>query len=159
MPDAPKPDTPIARALKKRRELQAEIKRAMQELEDVEKYIALHRRFSTDDEESKGAPLPAPVVLSQAGHGQTQPVFERLAIDVIRHAGRPLQSTEIVEAFRVRGHPIGGNEIRTAWNRLWLAKDRGVLVNFPRLGYWPAEDPPPANLDQLQPRAWKRSAR
>jgi DNA-directed RNA polymerase specialized sigma24 family protein len=153
----PKPDTPIGRALKKRRELQAAIKRIMQELEDVEKYIALHRRFSVEDEGNKGETAPMPVVLSQTGHGQAQPIFERMAIDAIRQAGRPMQSGELVEAFRARGHSLGGNEIRTAWNRLWLAKDHGVLINYPRLGYWPAEDPPPANLDQLKPLPRKPS--
>jgi hypothetical protein len=128
----------------------------MQELEDVEKYISLHRRFSTDDEGIKGEPVAAPTIFSQAGPGQTQPVFERLAIDVIRQVGRPMQSGEIIDAFRERGHPIGGNETRTAWNRLWLAKDRGVLVNFPGLGYWPTEDPPPENLDSMKPPPRKR---
>lgn len=157
MADESQHNTPISRALQKRRRLQAEIKRIMQDLEDVEKFIALHRRFSTDDEEIKGESGPVPTLLTQAGHGQTQPVFERLVVDVIRQTGRPMQSTEIVEAFRARGHPLGGNETRTAWNRLWLAKDRGVLINFPRLGYWPAEDPPPANLAQLEPRPRKPS--
>ena len=152
MPVVPKPDTPIARALKKRRELQAEIKRAMQELEDIEKFIALHRRFSTDDDASMGELLPAPTVLNRTGKGKSQVVFERLAIDAIRQAGRPMQSGELLEAFRAQGITLGGNEIRTAWNRLWLAKDHGVLVNFPRLGYWPASDPPPENLHLLKPQ-------
>lgn len=158
MTDEPKPDSAIANALKKRRRLQAEIQRAMQELEEVEKFITLHRRFSGEDEVTKGeVTSQAPTILSQAGSGKTQSVFERLAIDVIRQTGRPMQSGEIVDAFRARGHPIGGNETRTAWNRLWLAKDRGALVNFPRLGYWPAEDPPPANLDHLEPQPRKPS--
>lgn len=151
MTDDAQPDTAIARALKKRRRLQAEIQRAMQELEEVEKFITLHRRFSAEDEGTKGEAAPAPTIFSKAGSGQTQPVFERLVIDVIRETGRPMQSGEIVDAFRERGHPIGGNEVRTAWNRLWQAKDRGVLINLPRLGYWPAEDPPPENLHLLKP--------
>ena len=52
-------------------------------------------------------------------------------------------SSEIVEAFRKRDQPLGGNETRTAWNRLWTAKERGVLVNYPRYGYWLADEPPP----------------
>ena len=157
MADESQHNTPIGRALQKRRRLQAEIKRIMQELEKVESFISLHRQFSTEDEESKGEPSAAPPVLSHAGHGQTQPVFERLVIDVIRQNGRPMQSGDIVEAFRERGHPLGGNETRTAWNRLWLAKDRGVLVNFPRLGYWPAQDPPPSDLDSIQAQPRKPS--
>lgn len=157
MESGPPDDTAIARALKKRRVLQAEIQKAMQELEDIEKFISLHRRFSTESNDRLGESAPAPVILSQAGHGQTQAVFENLVLDVIRHAARPMQSTEIIDAFRERGHPIGGNETRTAWNRLWQAKDRGVLVNFPRLGYWPASDPPPPNLDELKPRPYKPS--
>lgn len=159
MSDESQSDTPISRALKKRRRLQAEIQRAMQELEDVEKFIALHRRFSADEQETKGESALPPVILSQTGHGQTQPVFEQLVVDVIRRAERPMQSGEIIDAFRERGHPIGGNETRTAWNRLWLAKDRGVLVNFPGLGYWPANDPPPANLDSLKPPPRRRGGK
>jgi DNA-binding CsgD family transcriptional regulator len=156
MADGQTPETPIARALKKRRKLQAEIQRAMQELEDIEKFISLHRRFSTDDESNKGESDLQPTILSRAGHGQTQTVFEQLVTDILRQTGRPMQSSEIVDAFRERGHPIGGNETRTAWNRLWQAKDRGVLVNLPRLGYWLANEPLPESAHTAKPPAKKR---
>ena len=52
-----------------------------------------------------------------------------------------MRSPELIEEFRTRGHALPGNEIRTAWNRLWEAKSRGVLVSLPKLGYWIAGEP------------------
>jgi superfamily II DNA or RNA helicase len=74
-------------------------------------------------------------------HGHTQETFEKLAIAVLRGVGRPMRSGELIRAFRRRGHPLPGNEVRTAWNRLWTARKKGILINDPRLGYWIAGEP------------------
>jgi len=52
-----------------------------------------------------------------------------------------MKSPEIVQEFKKRGYPLGGNEIRTAWNRLWTAGAKGILTNEPGLGYWIAGEP------------------
>ncbi len=104
------------------------------------------RRLSADaNEEIKGVGAESTKQLLQgrARHGQTQAMFEQYVRAVLRDVGRPMQSGEIIEAFRSRGHPIGGNETRTAWNRLWQANKRGVLQNVPRYGYWFADEPVP----------------
>ena len=54
-----------------------------------------------------------------------------------------MRADEFIEAFKKRGHPIGGNETKTAWNRLWAAKNNGVLINIPSRGYWLADEPIP----------------
>ena len=60
---------------------------------------------------------------------------------LIRGAGRPMKSNELIEEFKKRGQPLGGNEVRTAWNRLWQARDRGVLTSDVSVGYWIAGEP------------------
>jgi DNA invertase Pin-like site-specific DNA recombinase len=47
-----------------------------------------------------------------------------------------MKSGELIKEFRKRGHPIHGNEVRGAWNRLWTARKNGVLTHDPKLGYW-----------------------
>lgn len=135
-------DTALGRALKKRKELQETIKNAVQELRKLEEWLQMHRELSTGEgEEKKGVEVHAPLLRVVAGKGKAQDVFESLVIGVLRDVGRPMKSPELIEEFRKRGHPVPGNEIRTAWNRLWEAKSRGVLTSDPKLGYWIAGEP------------------
>jgi DNA invertase Pin-like site-specific DNA recombinase len=73
--------------------------------------------------------------------GHKQETFENLTLSVLRSVGRPMRSDELIEQFKKRGHPIPGNEVRTAWNRLWTARNKGILTNYPKLGYWIAREP------------------
>jgi hypothetical protein len=145
MTDKDQSETPVSRAIKRRKELQDGIKASMKELEKLDEFLRMWRHLSADaDEAIKGVETSEPhLMLGRAGHGQTQAMFEQYVRALLRDVGRPMQSGEIVEAFRERGHRIGGNETRTAWNRLWQAKDRGVLQNVPRYGYWFADEPVP----------------
>lgn len=59
-----------------------------------------------------------------------------------------------------RDHPIGGNDVRTAWNRLWVATKNGVLIQVPRYGYWLADEPVPPLPEKPQKyvrRGWGNS--
>jgi hypothetical protein len=80
-------------------------------------------------------------ILKSAEFGRTQGMFEELALGVLRSVDRPMKSGELIEEFRKRGHPIPGNAVRTAWNRLWTARKNGVLISCPRLGYWLPDKP------------------
>lgn len=148
-------DSPLDKALKRQKELQDTIKTAtdtikvaMQELEKLKQFIDLYRSFSTDIEsvvkggsDSPQALAPASAKLKGHAHGQTQAVFEALALDILRDVGRPIKSPEFIEEFRKRGQPLGGNEVRTAWNRLWQARKAGLLTHDVKLGYWIAGEP------------------
>ena len=47
------------------------------------------------------------------------------------------------------GHPIGGrHEIKTAYNRLWEAKTRGILIRPANDGYWLADVPLPEEASE-----------
>jgi hypothetical protein len=143
--DSP-PETPISRALKRRKELQDIINASMSELEKLEEFLRMYRQLSASDEEGDKGDSErgnSKRILGRAGYGKTQSVFELMARAIILEAGRPLSSSDIVEEFRKRGQPLGGNETRTAWNRLWQAKDRGVLLHMPRYGYWVTDEPLP----------------
>ena len=148
-------DSPLGKALQRQKELQDKIKSAtdtikatMQELEKLKQFIDTYRSFSTTSESTdKGAtdslPASSPVSTKLRGHahGQTQAVFEALVLDILRDVGRPMKSNELIEEFKKRGQPLGGNEVRTAWNRLWQARDRGVLTSDVSVGYWIAGEP------------------
>ena len=102
----------------------------------------MHRELSTgQSQQIKGVDVNPALLRVKAGMGRAQDVFEALVLTVLREVGRPMRSPELIEEFRTRGHALPGNEIRTAWNRLWEAKSRGVLVSLPKLGYWIAGEP------------------
>jgi len=169
-------DLAIVNALKRQKELQETIKAAtdtikstMQELEKLKQFIDLYRSLSTGAEsESKGGsdspavfktPHHAPVSTKLKGHahGQTQAVFDALALDILRDVKRPMKSTEFIEEFRNRGQPLGGNEVRTAWNRLWQAKKAGLLTYEPKLGYWIPGEPITAEMERSAIEAAQRT--
>lgn len=143
----------VANALKERKRLEGQIKDALREIERIDAFLRLYRDFLTLEPVDKtgaerapvgtGAQIPSVAEqpkldthIQRQASGQAQAIFENLAISVLRDAGRPMKSGEIVDEFRNRGHPIKGNEVRTAWNRLWLARKNGLLSNIPNLGYW-----------------------
>lgn len=143
-------DSPLARALQRQKELQEairtateSIKAAMQELEKLRQFTEMYRSLVTNEKpvEKQESVAAKPVMLKGVAHGETQAVFQSLALDILRDVGRPMKSTEFIEEFRKRGLPLGGNEVRTAWNRLWEARTNGVLIHMPKLGYWIAGEP------------------
>ncbi len=143
-------DSPLVKALQRQKELQETIKAAtetiktaMQELEKLRQFTDMYRSLVTDEKpvEKQESVAAKPVMLKGAAHGETQVVFQSLALDILRDVGRPMKSTEFIEEFRKRGHPLGGNEVRTAWNRLWEGRKNGVLSYVPKLGYWIAGEP------------------
>jgi hypothetical protein len=138
-------DPALTRALAKRQELQDTIRVSIKELEKVETFLRMYREWSTGStkgglEQMEGSGKG----LGKAGAGLAQPLFETLVCDVLRERAEPLQSQEVLEEFHKRGHPLGGaNEMKQMWNRLWHAKVNGVLVHFPKPGYWLADEPIP----------------
>jgi len=159
----------LANALKRQKELQDTIrvatdtiKHAMQELEIIRQFIDLYRSFSADRDSEivRGSDSPPPSKkLKGRAHGQTQSVFEALALDILRDVGRPMKSVEFVEEFRKRGHPLGGNEVRTAWNRLWQARKANRLTHNVQLGYWLPGEPVTEEMRARALEAGKRKQR
>lgn len=80
-------------------------------------------------------------------------------LDILRDVGRPMKSGEFIEEFRKRGQPLGGNEVRTAWNRLWQARKAGLLTSDVNLGYWIAGEPLSEEAKQRALEAGKRKRR
>jgi predicted DNA-binding protein YlxM (UPF0122 family) len=137
-------DSAYLNALKKRRDLQTEIKRNMQELEKIEKWLSTYRELVAPSEKNELLTQEldkSPSTLSLAGKGTAQQLFETYVRAILLDAGRPMRSDEIIEECRKRGHPLGGQETRTAWNRMWMAKKDGVLDHVPKLGYWLTGEP------------------
>jgi hypothetical protein len=132
-------DSPLAQALKKRKELQEKLKETIQSIEKIEEWLKTYRELSIGDADSKKEDSRSDVGL--AGWGQAQQVFESLVVGVLRDVGRPMRSGELIDEFRKRGHPLKGNDVRTAWNRLWNARKRDVLTSDRSLGYWIAGEP------------------
>ena len=69
-----------------------------------------------------------------------------------------MESPEIIEKFKERGHPLGrSNVVKQTWNRLWKAKASGMLQHYPKHGYWLADQP--LSADALNRAAAARQAR
>ena len=133
------------RAIERRKELSDSIRKELQEIETIDTFLKAYRKYSGIEPQGGVEPEGVdPPSLGRAGLGMTQALFEYLAREILCNRGEPMQSQEFVEAFRDRGQPIGGtNELKQAWNRLWQAKVNGVLVHFPKPGYWLADEPVP----------------
>ena len=101
----------------------------------------MHRELSTgQSQQIKGVDVNPALLRVKAGMGRAQDVFEALVLTVLREVGRPMRSPELIEEFRTRGHALPGNEIRTAWNRLWEAKSQGFRKPS-EAWYWIAGEP------------------
>lgn len=173
MPANDPAESALYRAIRRREELESLIKEAMQELDKIEQFVRTYREFADFQAPVIKGPssISAPAAPSPDAKGipprknpwgQAQPVFERLVRTVLRDIGRPMRSPEIIAEFQKRGHPIGGNETRTAWNRLWNAQKNKVLIQVPRYGYWLADEPVPPLPEKPQKhvkRGWGNSIR
>ncbi len=152
-------DTALEAALRKRKELQDRIRADLDEVGRLEKWIQLTRELlsGVSDAASGGT---VGETFGRAGSGMAQEVFESFLVTVLREVGRPLQSGEVVDEFRSRGHPIGGtNETKQAWNRLWEAKTNNVVVHLPPYGYWLSNEPIPENVDMTEPKRKRHAFR
>src|SRR5476651_1199636 len=101
MTDKDQSETPVSRAIKRRKELQDAIKASMKELEKIDEFLRMWRHLSADaDAVIKGVEASTATLLGHAGHGQTQPMFEQYVREILREVGRPMRSDEIIKAFR-----------------------------------------------------------
>lgn len=164
-------DPALARALKRRKELQDTIRASLQEVDKIENWLRTYREFAGDfklDSESEQKTMPL-TSFGRAAWGSAQQMFEHFVREILMERGVPMQANEVLAEFQKRGHPLGGsNELKQTWNRLWQAKVNGVLVHFPRPGYWVAGEPIPeseavrarAEIDAgLRPKPKERKSR
>jgi hypothetical protein len=138
MADNDQNESPVEKAVRKRKELQERLKNTIQEIEAIEIFLKTYRDFTAGTPKSEKGDNHE---ISQATWGSAQQAFEVLVVGVLRDVGRPMRSGELIEEFRKRGHAIRGNEVRTAWNRLWNARKGGVLTSDRTLGYWIVGEP------------------
>ena len=146
------PDSPISRALKERKELQEVIKAAAQKLEKIEQFLRMYRQYNVGSAATDmGVIVDAQVI---PGVPSSQEGFEQLVRALLMEVGRPMESGEIIEKFRERGHPLGrSNEVKQTWNKLWRAKTNGKLTHEPKLGYWLPGEPVTAEAQAAALRA------
>ena len=111
---------------------------------------------SADYEAASGTGLS-----TAAGFGNSQAFFEQVTREAILKNGKPMQTSEILKAFRERGNPIeGNNPWKIASNSLWKAKAAGRFIHRVGIGYWPADvanlalgySPPPEGVAPLKIR-------
>ncbi|HEY5379946.1 MAG TPA: helix-turn-helix domain-containing protein [Pseudolabrys sp.] len=148
-------DAALGKALQKRKELQETIKRAVQELERLEEWLRMYSDLSTGPSNSSIGAEKQGTELRTAAFGNAQALFENLTVAVLREVGHPMKSPQIVQEFKRRGYPLAGNEIRTAWNRLWKARANGILTNEAGFGYWIAGEPLPEGAREAAIQARK----
>lgn len=124
-------DRAYQNALRRRVELQ-------KALSEVDEFIRLWRRFAGTEAEQD---------VASGGHdaGQSSPVSERSlprqeirkrAREFMLERGTPMTRGELVEAFHMRGLPIGGvDPARNMGTIMWRLRDD--FVNIEGHGYWP----------------------
>lgn len=140
MPSPDQIETPLARALRERKELQERIRSDAQRLEKLEQIISWLREGTIKQESvDKGA---THAELVSPGAPSSQEAFVMMVRALLLEIGRPMESTEIIEIFEKRGHPLGrSNVMKQTWNKLWLAKRAGALTHESKLGYWLPGEP------------------
>ncbi len=131
-------DRAYQNALKRRSVLQ-------KELAEVDEFIRLWRRYAGTEAEHE-------VTGGRYEAGETSPVFERnlsreqvgkWAREFILELGTPMTRGELVNAFHMRGLPIGGvNPARNMGTIMWRLRDN--FVNIEGHGYWPRDKACPA---------------
>lgn len=160
----------IAKALRRREELTAELRR----LNDFLKVYAELSASSLDEllgtvqahfaDRAKPAvesvPLrrrAAPAEANDPSIGMPQREFTDLAKDLLISAGRPLGSHQLLTRFQEAGRHVGGTEeLRNLTTKLWRA--RPEIIKVPGAGYWPRDVACPA-VRYVPPSAGERSER
>lgn len=129
-------DDAIAKALKRREELAAEI-------EKIDRYVALHRElFGTESEQTE----PEKAVdkdVNRRRRGAVRPSDVADAAErILAAAGRPMARGELAEALTAAGIELAGEDKpRYLGTILWRHRDR--FENIEGEGYWLRHKSPP----------------
>lgn len=132
------------RAVRRISELQAELQR-------LEAFIAMYRELAAVAVKPELSPPPHERAAHENDYEQDgvnnddrprttpQAELELVVEQVLLSNGAPLQRFELMERVKALGVIIGGrNEITNFGSKLSRA---GRLVNLPKLGYWPKDQP------------------
>lgn len=92
-------DPALARALKRRKELQESIRASLQEVDKIENWLRTYREFAGDfkldsESEQKTAPITS---FGRASWGSAQQMFEHFVREILLERGIPLQANEVLE--------------------------------------------------------------
>lgn len=141
------PDTAYQNAVKRRHEI-------LQELEEIDQFLELYRRFAKIGEPLPEGPPPRKrernALLAQGlqhrPHDRpsiSQERFAKEARAILLEHGRPMQRPKLLAAFKARGLEIGGvDESKNLGTKIWRARDK--FINIAGEGYWPSDVSCPA---------------
>jgi hypothetical protein len=143
-------DPTFQRALSRKRELEAELRK-------IEDFLELYRQFSesrspkedlaqneerpAEDAKPISSPQPYRYNASRAPR-MSQEEFERLARKILLEAGRPLVREELLEHIHHLGRRLGDTddkELGTLKTKIWRARES--IVPIAGSGYWLADVP------------------
>lgn len=134
-------DGAIRLALQRKKVLQNRVRTDLKAIKEIDELVRLYRKYGTDD---SGVVEVSDLTSVPSSNESQYPRdrFDQMVREILQDYGRPMQSGEIASEFKKRGHPISlRNERKMAWNRLYEAKTREVIVNLPGLGYWLPNEP------------------
>lgn len=165
----------IAKALRRREELVAELRRLDDFLElyaelsassldellsTVQAHFASKAKLAVESVPSRRRAEAAEA--NDPSIGMPQREFTDLAKELLISAGRPLGSHQLLTRFQEAGRHVGGTEeLRNLTTKLWRA--RPEIIKVPGAGYWPRDVACPAvryvppsaepHLEHLRPTA------
>jgi hypothetical protein len=139
-------DDAVAKALKRKRELQAE-------LVEIEQFLKLHRRFSGAPADAYRENIADTNIQGTIDHDAFVSVFyphlkqrgrpadfADLAEDILRRAERPMRRGELVQEIEARGTKIpSADKQRYIGTILWRSPER--FINLESFGYWLRNEP------------------
>lgn len=135
------PDTAYQNAVTRRKQL-------ISELEDVDRFLDLYRRFASEPSPRAVENVnPARVREHQITEGQSAPParasisqekFAKEARLILLENGYPMKRGDLVRAFKERGMEIGGtDEGKNLGTKIWRAGTK--FINIEGKGYWPRD--------------------
>jgi hypothetical protein len=121
---------PIDKALKRREELERELKR-------INDFIEMYERFSGTDGESRDLPNQAKQESPRVTLRRTRPAqLVRIMKAILKDLQRPLQRGQLVAELENRGHAIPTNGDKAQYLATILWRNRDHFENLEGRGYW-----------------------
>lgn len=129
---------PVAKALKRKEELEHRIGQLESELQQIKIFLSMHSRFSgTEPEyhETVNSP-PRDDSTGQFTRERGRPKeIARFIMAILEDKRRPMTRTQLVDELEARGHSIPAQDkARYVGTVLWR-HDR-AFINLPNMGYW-----------------------
>ena len=121
-----------ANAIRRRQQL-------LEEIAEIDRFLRLYEKYSNEISDDIDETI-------DQNTGMPQKDFPTFMRNILRNAGSPLNSRQILSLMKLLNVPIGGSdELRNLTTKLWRARDE--IVRLDNRTYWPRDLPIPQEPD------------